>query len=106
MSCGCPSGWSFFDKSCYLKVNNRVSHQTALDNCKNLGGQLVILNSKNEENYLSSVFSTNNGNYFWVGADVYAARNLNWFEDSSFNLPWCPSDKILYDIFLFEYNQF
>ena len=84
-----PNGWNFFDKKCYLKKNDNVTYKTALNNCKSFGGQLVILNSKNEESHLSSDLSPTNSNYFWVGADVNVSRNLNWFENSSFKLPWC-----------------
>ena len=101
MSCGCPNGWNYFDKSCYLKNDDKVDYKTALNRCKSFGGQLVILNSINEENHLSSYSSTNNNNHFWVGADVYAARNLHWFENSSFKLPWCPSNKIFFNNFSF-----
>lgn len=39
---GCPSGWVFFDKTCYQAFYWNETYQNALDACKVYGGEATL----------------------------------------------------------------
>ena len=67
-NCGCPTGWTEYNGSCYLARSIPNFFKSAQIDCKNQGGSLVTLNSQDELKYIysfaSSLFTTNGS--IWV----------------------------------------
>ena len=62
-TCPCQAGWSLFKNSCYrLFVTTRTFADSQSD-CGNKNGQIVIINSEDEFNFVNSM---RNGVNIWV----------------------------------------
>ncbi|XP_068037889.1 C-type lectin domain family 4 member A-like isoform X2 [Anomalospiza imberbis] len=49
----CPKGWRRFQGSCYFLSLDRMNCAESAQNCTGMGSQLVVINSKAEQEFLS-----------------------------------------------------
>ncbi|XP_029981357.1 CD209 antigen-like protein A [Sphaeramia orbicularis] len=49
----CPEGWKLFNGSCYFFSTAVGSWETARDNCRNKSADLLIMNTKEEQDFIS-----------------------------------------------------
>ncbi|XP_063353643.1 C-type lectin domain family 17, member A-like [Pelmatolapia mariae] len=59
----CPAGWSKFNHSCYLLSERSGSWDAARRDCRDRGADLVVINSPEEQTFLSTITTEN----AWIG---------------------------------------
>ncbi|XP_059582772.1 C-type lectin domain family 5 member A-like isoform X2 [Alligator mississippiensis] len=79
---GCPSGWRENGTSCYFfsEGKDKKSWNASMEECKKNGSKLVIINSKDELDFLNR---TSRNYYYFLGL-MYSntTRKWNWIDDT------------------------
>ncbi|XP_053335777.1 C-type lectin domain family 17, member A-like [Clarias gariepinus] len=66
----CPVGWMRFSTSCYLVSSSTNTWEQSRQNCRNAGADLVIMNSREEQNV-------------WIGlTDHYREGQWTWVDNT------------------------
>ncbi|XP_041812053.1 C-type lectin domain family 6 member A-like [Chelmon rostratus] len=60
----CPDGWKRFGCSCYYKSSLKMSWQRSREECQRFGADLVVINTKEEQNFVSEL---NVEGESWIG---------------------------------------
>ncbi|RVE67065.1 hypothetical protein OJAV_G00113690 [Oryzias javanicus] len=63
----CPNGWIRFGSSCYYKSTFKATWESSRINCKNKGSDLVIINSTEEQYFITNL---NENGESWIGLEV------------------------------------
>ncbi|XP_041960650.1 oxidized low-density lipoprotein receptor 1-like [Alosa sapidissima] len=58
----CPSGWRYFNTKCYLISSSKNTWSESRQRCKDIGGDLVIINDKEEQVFIHGL-----GIPVWIG---------------------------------------
>lgn len=66
VSASCPSNWIQKNGSCYLKGSLASNFYTAQADCEAKGGNLVIINSDDEFNFIFDLCLNNSISNVWV----------------------------------------
>ncbi|XP_058693478.1 C-type lectin domain family 6 member A-like isoform X2 [Poecile atricapillus] len=91
----CPNGWRRFQRSCYFLSLDTMNWTESEQNCTGMGSQLVVINSKEEQEFLfnlakekvTSIYETKyyiglsaykNGQWQWVDQTPYENRATFW----------------------------
>ncbi|XP_012707552.2 hepatic lectin isoform X1 [Fundulus heteroclitus] len=61
----CRQGWGNFQGRCYLLSTATATWQRAEDQCKTLGGHLLVLNNEEELDYISRIVEIKY--HYWIG---------------------------------------
>ncbi|XP_030268391.1 CD209 antigen-like protein C isoform X4 [Sparus aurata] len=61
----CPDGWTRFGCSCYFRSNQMKTWQQSRTDCQNKGADLVVINNKDENNFVSDLTKLNGES--WIG---------------------------------------
>nr|XP_022309695.1 C-type lectin domain family 4 member G-like [Crassostrea virginica] len=70
----CENGWVEFERGCYFFSNNKMSFKDAMVTCYNMGGALLELQNRLEENWLD-IHRYHHG--FWVGVtDIHIENHF------------------------------
>ncbi|XP_068022170.1 C-type lectin domain family 6 member A-like [Melanerpes formicivorus] len=76
----CPDGWRPFQEKCYYLSSDKMSWAESEQNCTGMGAHLVVINSKAEQEFLSSVakgISTKDYEAkYYIGLTAY--ENSQW----------------------------
>ncbi|XP_060601390.1 sushi, nidogen and EGF-like domain-containing protein 1 [Ruditapes philippinarum] len=85
----CPAGWHFFESSCYFFSDTLVNWFDARDDCIDIGGGLVEINNRRENNFVRDLKDirawiglndlTTEGVYVWVSSGN-AVGYMKWEE--------------------------
>ncbi|XP_022780269.1 uncharacterized protein LOC111321599 [Stylophora pistillata] len=76
----CNPGWQYFDGSCYKVMVEQLDFSTALESCRNGGGELVKISSEEENNYVKAI--ANNAQP-WIGLEKKTADgSFSWTDGS------------------------
>ncbi|XP_051729209.1 immune-related, lectin-like receptor 4 isoform X1 [Ctenopharyngodon idella] len=62
----CPKDWEYHAGKCYLFSTNTLNWAESRDSCITDGGHLVIINSKNEQEFLMRIIQMEKTE-FWIG---------------------------------------
>uniref|UniRef100_A0A672Y7R2 C-type lectin domain family 17, member A-like n=1 Tax=Sphaeramia orbicularis TaxID=375764 RepID=A0A672Y7R2_9TELE len=83
----CGKGWKRFGGSCYFLSNDTASWETGRDYCRNSGGDLVIVNSKEEQKFIAG-FKRGS----WIGLSDHEKEGIwKWVDGSPLTLSfWTP----------------
>ncbi|NWY69900.1 CLC4E protein, partial [Erithacus rubecula] len=90
----CPEGWRRFQRSCYYLSLHRMNCAESEQNCTGMGSQLVVINSKAEQEFLSEqikqypqrknyyigLFKDKEGHWQWVDRTPYNVITAFWRE--------------------------
>ncbi|XP_041270018.1 C-type lectin domain family 4 member E-like isoform X2 [Onychostruthus taczanowskii] len=90
----CPKGWRRFQGSCYFLSTDKLSCDKSAQNCTGMGSQLVVINSKAEQEFLSEqtkqtpkrmnvyigLFENKVGQWQWVDKTPYNVTAAFWRE--------------------------
>ncbi|CAL8265981.1 unnamed protein product [Lota lota] len=72
----CPKGWRKFENSCYHKSNSVNSWENSRKDCMERGGDLVVIDSSQEQKFLSEYKTT-----FWIGlSDLEQEGTWKWVD--------------------------
>ncbi|KAL3056031.1 hypothetical protein OYC64_018690 [Pagothenia borchgrevinki] len=79
----CPEGWKKFGCSCYNISTEKASWEQSRDNCTARGAHLVIVDRKEEQEFISSMTKE----YTWIGlSDREEEGTWKWVDGSPLNL--------------------
>ncbi|NWR53039.1 CLC4E protein, partial [Regulus satrapa] len=90
----CPKGWIRFQRSCYFLSLDKMNCAASEQNCTGMGSQLVVINSKAEQDFLSNqttrspkrqnfyigLFEDKMGQWQWVDKTPYNVKAVFWRE--------------------------
>ncbi|KYO37531.1 C-type lectin domain family 5 member A isoform B [Alligator mississippiensis] len=82
---GCPSGWTENRKSCYFFSGDKdkKTWNASMEECKKNGSKLVIINSKDELDFLKGM---SKGGYYFLGLTYSNTKGKwNWIDDTELN---------------------
>ncbi|XP_038235199.1 C-type lectin domain family 17, member A isoform X2 [Dermochelys coriacea] len=84
--CGhCPSGWAWFQRTCYYFSESTKTWHEAKQFCLDTGAQLVIINTKQEQAFM--VKSRTTSRVYWLGlSDQKMENQWLWVDGSPLNL--------------------
>ncbi|XP_041867357.1 C-type lectin domain family 17, member A-like [Melanotaenia boesemani] len=72
----CPFGWKRFGSSCYFKSTESKTWTESRKDCQERGADLVIINSKEEQEFVSKVSS-----WSWIGLE-WTGPGWKWLDGS------------------------
>jgi len=81
---GCSAGWSAYENSCYYIDNSPTQKMSdARLKCQNMGGDLVIIRSAQENDFIFDlVKKLNKGVGVWLGLQRKADSKFYWIDDT------------------------
>jgi len=80
---GCPSGWSEFDGRCYIAMTGSFTWDAALRECSSLGGSLVSIHSRAENDFVVDIAPQIN--YYWIGGTRTGSNEWVWSDGSQWD---------------------
>ncbi|XP_017735437.1 PREDICTED: CD209 antigen isoform X1 [Rhinopithecus bieti] len=85
----CPWEWTFFQGNCYFMSNSQRNWHDSITACQEVGAQLVVIKSAEEQNFLQLQSSRSN-RFTWMGlSDLNQEGTWQWVDGS----PLLPSFK-------------
>ncbi|XP_011922653.1 PREDICTED: CD209 antigen isoform X4 [Cercocebus atys] len=85
----CPWEWTFFQGNCYFISNSQRNWHDSITACQEVGAQLVVIKSAEEQNFLQLQSSRSN-RFTWMGlSDLNHEGTWQWVDGS----PLLPSFK-------------
>uniref|UniRef100_A0A2K5XGC9 CD209 molecule n=1 Tax=Mandrillus leucophaeus TaxID=9568 RepID=A0A2K5XGC9_MANLE len=85
----CPWEWTFFQGNCYFMSNSQRNWHNSITACQEVGAQLVVIKSAEEQNFLQLQSSRSN-RFTWMGlSDLHHEGTWQWVDGS----PLLPSFK-------------
>eukprot|EP00079_Xenopus_tropicalis_P015500 XP_004913251.1 PREDICTED: asialoglycoprotein receptor 2-like isoform X1 [Xenopus tropicalis] len=78
----CPEDWSIFAGSCYYFSNVAVTWEEAKHACQKRSSNLIVINSKTEQDYAIKVSM---GQYTWIGL-TEIDEEWKWVDGTPYNL--------------------
>ncbi|XP_032416876.1 galactose-specific lectin nattectin-like [Xiphophorus hellerii] len=81
----CPPGWTWFQRRCFLYVNDQKSWASAENDCLSKNGNLATFHTSNEYYFLKNLPYTTTGNYTrsWIGAHSTSIDGTWFWSDGS-----------------------
>ncbi|XP_041316556.1 C-type lectin domain family 4 member D-like isoform X2 [Pyrgilauda ruficollis] len=84
----CPKGWRRFQGSCYFLSPDTMSWPESAQNCSGMGSQLVVVNSKAEQEFLfnlakekaTRIYETK----FYIGLAAYKNGKWQWVDQTPY----------------------
>ncbi|XP_055096235.1 C-type lectin domain family 4 member M isoform X1 [Symphalangus syndactylus] len=92
LCCRCPKDWTFFQGNCYFMSNSQRNWHDSVTACQEVGAQLVVIKSAEEQNFLQLQTSRSN-RFSWMGlSDLNQEGTWQWVDgsplSSSFQRYW------------------
>ncbi|XP_043935578.1 C-type lectin domain family 4 member E-like [Protopterus annectens] len=88
----CPDDWLKFNQSCYFFSNDRFTWNISKRCCKTKKADLVVINSKEEQDFLSSHYKA----ISWIGlTDIEKENVWKWVDGTEYNKAtsfWCKGE--------------
>ncbi|XP_024601698.1 CD209 antigen isoform X2 [Neophocaena asiaeorientalis asiaeorientalis] len=82
----CPWNWEFFQGSCYLFSWTQSDWKSAVSSCKDIGAQLVIIKSPEEQKFLK-IWYVRYNKPTWIGlSDHHNEGTWKWVDNSPLQL--------------------
>ena len=83
----CPDGWATYPEgTCYKEFTESSSWNVAEQKCQEFGGDLVSIQSRNEQDFILSVIKRNHYDYYWIGLnDLTQAGKYEWISTDATN---------------------
>ena len=69
----------------YALFENGLSWEEAQNYCESIGGHLVTINDKEEQDFISDMLSTASKKYYWLGGTKDENGNWNWVTGEDFD---------------------
>ena len=82
---GCPQDWVLHGNSCYHVIDTpTLKWSSARTTCQNLGGDLVIIRSESENNFVSDLIHKQTSQNWgaWIGLYRKADNMFYWIDDT------------------------
>nr|XP_020472761.1 CD209 antigen-like protein E isoform X2 [Monopterus albus] len=79
----CPTGWRMFSSSCYFFSTDSGSWDRGREDCRARGGDLVVIDCREEQTFLSGFIRTNT----WIGLNDRGEENKwKWIDGTPLTL--------------------
>ncbi|XP_046295967.1 C-type lectin domain family 4 member A-like [Marmota monax] len=91
----CPENWKSFSSSCYFLSTDRKSWKESQDNCSRMEAHLVVINSKEEQDFLTQNMDKTSA-YFVGLSDSGGQGHWQWVDQTPTTK--VPHDKVLLNI--------
>uniref|UniRef100_U3K8I3 C-type lectin domain-containing protein n=1 Tax=Ficedula albicollis TaxID=59894 RepID=U3K8I3_FICAL len=83
----CPEGWRRFQRSCCFLSLARMNWAESEQNCSGMGSQLVVINSKAEQEFLSEqIKQPPDRVYFYTGLFAEKVGQWQWVDRTPYNV--------------------
>ncbi|XP_056342379.1 C-type lectin domain family 4 member D-like [Oenanthe melanoleuca] len=83
----CPEGWRRFQRSCYFLSSDKMNWTESQQNCTGMGSQLVVINSKAEQEFLSKQIKRSpQRKNFYIGLFVAKEGPRQWVDKTPYNV--------------------
>ncbi|XP_027761902.1 C-type lectin domain family 4 member D-like, partial [Empidonax traillii] len=83
----CPKGWKRFQNSCYFLSLDKMSWAESEQNCTGMGSQLVVINSEEEQVFLSvQIKQGTRGLNFFIGLRAEIKDQWQWVDKTPYNV--------------------
>ncbi|XP_036616629.1 C-type lectin domain family 4 member E [Trichosurus vulpecula] len=80
----CPVNWKKFQSSCYFFSDDFMTWTASLKNCETMGSHLVVINTREEQNFLFQAKPS--GREFYIGlTDQVVDGQWQWVDGTPFN---------------------
>ncbi|XP_053826523.1 C-type lectin domain family 4 member A-like [Vidua macroura] len=82
----CPKGWRRFQRSCYFLSLDKMNCAESAQNCTGMGSQLVVINSKAEQEFLSvQIGQLMRRDNFYIGLFLEKVGQWQWVDKTPYN---------------------
>ncbi|KAL6467151.1 hypothetical protein MHYP_G00249550 [Metynnis hypsauchen] len=90
------AGWIYFSSSIYYMSTEKKSWSESRQDCKNKGADLVIINSREEQEFVEMI---RKGREAWIGlSDINKENGWKWVDGSTLNTRfWCSREPNNYE---------
>ncbi|MGH0120267.1 UNVERIFIED_CONTAM: hypothetical protein FKN15_060675 [Acipenser sinensis] len=79
----CPEKWMQFNGKCYYFSTDTMNWNSSRDNCTSMGGHLVIIKSKAEQDFISNRTGSTK---YWIGLNDQAIEGQwRWVDNTTLN---------------------
>ncbi|KAK7125025.1 hypothetical protein R3I94_019169 [Phoxinus phoxinus] len=83
----CPKDWEYHAGKCYYFSKKTLDWTKSRDTCISDGGHLVIINSKDEQEFLTSIITMKYKERFWIGlTDEKTEGQWLWVDNTELSL--------------------
>ncbi|XP_066195213.1 C-type lectin domain family 4 member E-like [Sylvia atricapilla] len=83
----CPKGWRRFQRSCYFLSLDMMNWAESEQNCTGMGSQLVVINSKAEQVFLSKqIKNAPKRENFYIGLFAEKVGQWQWVDKTPYNV--------------------
>ncbi|XP_058693497.1 C-type lectin domain family 4 member D-like isoform X4 [Poecile atricapillus] len=83
----CPNGWRRFQRSCYFLSLDTMNWTESEQNCTGMGSQLVVINSKEEQVFLSmQIKQPPRRENFYIGLFAEKVGKWQWVDKTPYNV--------------------
>ncbi|XP_041867735.1 C-type lectin domain family 4 member F-like [Melanotaenia boesemani] len=97
----CPDGWKRFGRSCYFISTESKTWSESRNDCQERGADLVIINSKEEQEFVSKL-----SKYFWIGLQ-WKEHGWKWVDGSPLTETfWEDGEQNIYNSYYRVYNNY
>ncbi|XP_006869057.1 PREDICTED: CD209 antigen-like protein 2-like [Chrysochloris asiatica] len=82
----CSWNWELFQKKCYFISSRKTTWQASVSACQDQGGQLVIINSVEEQKFLTT-WNARRDKRIWIGlSDLHSEGTWHWVDNTVLKL--------------------
>uniref|UniRef100_A0A8C5T8S4 C-type lectin domain-containing protein n=1 Tax=Malurus cyaneus samueli TaxID=2593467 RepID=A0A8C5T8S4_9PASS len=85
----CPKGWKKFQRSCYFLSQDKMRWTESKQNCSGMGSQLVVINSRAEQNFLSGQIRQSNEpkpDNLYIGLTAAKVGHWQWVDKTPYDV--------------------
>ncbi|NXV71241.1 CLC4E protein, partial [Atlantisia rogersi] len=89
----CPKGWKRFQKSCYYISEDTMSWNASVQNCSGMGSRLVVINSKEEQEFLTRELQSSPKENYYIGLRAQKVGEWHWIDQTPLTVEfWRPGE--------------
>ncbi|GFN98101.1 macrophage mannose receptor 1 [Plakobranchus ocellatus] len=77
----CSDGWTFFENTCYYFGDAGLNFYEAMDACEGMGGELAIVSSREQNDFIKGVLKNDNATAAWFSY-TYQKSGLRYIWDN------------------------
>ncbi|KAM6418110.1 C-type lectin domain family 4 member D-like [Pluvialis apricaria] len=81
----CPKGWKRYQEKCYYLSTDEMSWAESVQNCTGMGSHLVVINSEEEQVFLTNELRQNSGLNYYIGLTAQSVGKWQWVDQTPLN---------------------
>ncbi|XP_066500777.1 asialoglycoprotein receptor-like 1 isoform X2 [Hoplias malabaricus] len=81
----CKEGWTFYKEKCYFVSVQMKDWESAENDCIRKNGHLLVVNNREEEDYISQLIRHDHNSHFWMGlVERETEGEWTWVDGTNF----------------------